>query len=99
MNMDLTRVGRAGYNIVDMLSDIGGIQSIILTSFTLILTFLNHKYFDSYMAQKLYKLKNPVKDGKESSNMFFSPTKYGNTIDFIIDSLPKRMVCCRKKRH
>ena len=50
MNLDLISIGRAGYNIVDMLSDIGGIQSIMLTSFSLILTILNHKYFDSYMA-------------------------------------------------
>ena len=50
MSMDLIAIGRAGYNIIDMLSDIGGIQSIILTSFSLIITILNHKYFDGYMA-------------------------------------------------
>ena len=39
-----------------MFSDIGGIQSIIMTTFALILTVLNYNYFDSYMPQKLYKL-------------------------------------------
>ena len=56
MNMDLLSVGRVGYNVIDMFSDIGGIQSIIMTTFALILSVLNHNYFDSYMAQKLYKI-------------------------------------------
>ena len=56
MNMDLNSLGRDGYNIIDMFSDIGGIQSIIFTTFSLVLSVLNHNYFDSYMAQKLYKL-------------------------------------------
>ena len=99
MNLDLISIGRAGYNIVDMLSDIGGIQSIIITSFSLILTIFNHKYFDGYMAQRLYKLQNPEKSEKESPNLFFFPTKVGNARDFIVDALPQRMVCCRKTRH
>ena len=56
MDLDLDVINRVGYNVVDMFSDIGGIQSIIMTNFALILTVLNYNYFDSYMAQNLYKL-------------------------------------------
>ena len=56
MNMDLNSIDRVGYNFIDMLSDIGGIQTIVMTTFALIMSILNHNYFDSYMAQRLYKL-------------------------------------------
>lgn len=56
MQMDQVNIGRVGYNVIDMLSDIGGIQSIILTTFALVLSILNHNYFDNYMAQRLYKM-------------------------------------------
>ena len=56
MNMDMDLIVRVSYTFIDMLSDIGGIQSIIISTFALILSVLNHNYFDSYMAQKLYKL-------------------------------------------
>ena len=56
MNMDLNSIDRVGYNFIDMLSDIGGIQTIVMTTFALVMSILNHNYFDSYMAQRLYKL-------------------------------------------
>ena len=68
MNMDLLSVGRVGYNVIDMFSDIGGIQSIIMTTFSLILSVLNHNYFDSYMAQKLYKLVRRQNRTEEGQN-------------------------------
>ena len=65
MNMDANSVERVGYNFVDMLSDIGGIQTIVMTSFALVMSILNHNYFDSYMAQRLYKLDKEKRKGSE----------------------------------
>ena len=56
VDMDLTSINRNGYYFIEMLSDIGGIQSILLATFTVFLSIVNHNYFDSYMAQRLYKL-------------------------------------------
>ena len=56
MSLDMQSIDRVSYNLVDVLSDVGGIQSIILTTFALILSVMNHNYFDSYMAARLYKL-------------------------------------------
>ena len=58
MSLDMQSIDRASYNILDMLSDVGGIQSIIFTTFALILSVLNYNYFDSYKAARLYKLKD-----------------------------------------
>ena len=50
MDMDMLKIVRVSYTFIDMLSDIGGIQSIILSTFVLVLSVLNHNYFDSHMA-------------------------------------------------
>ena len=56
MNLDLGVIQRTSYNVLDVLSDIGGIQSIIITSFSVVVGIWNYRHFDSYLASKLYKL-------------------------------------------
>ena len=56
-NLDLGIIQRTGYNVLDVLSDIGGIQSIIITTFSVLVGIWNYKHFDNYMASRLYKLK------------------------------------------
>ena len=55
MSMDLTLIVRDGYTVLDLLSDIGGLQGILNAGFSVILIFFNYKYLDSYLATKLYK--------------------------------------------
>ena len=55
MNLDLGVIQRESYNFLDVLSDIGGMQSIIITTFSLLIGIWNYKHFDSYMASKLFK--------------------------------------------
>ena len=100
MNMDMDSVVRLSYTFIDMMSDIGGIQSIIFTTFALFLSVLNHNYFDSYMAQKLYKLeKLQHRRPEQAEPEFLSPSRLANSLEFLIDSLPEKCVCCRKSRH
>ena len=56
MNLDVVRIARDGYTVIDMLSDIGGMEAIIISGITIFLSFWNYKNFDSYMASNLYKL-------------------------------------------
>lgn len=56
MNMHLSDVQRTGPNLLDMLSAIGGIQSIVFTLFGLILSAVNFNHLENFMAQKLYML-------------------------------------------
>ena len=55
MNYDLKVVSRNTYNILDLLSDIGGIQSIFVTFFNLLLNIWNYNHLNNYMISKLYK--------------------------------------------
>ena len=100
MDLDMDIINRVGYNVIDMFSDIGGIQSILMTTFALMLTVLNYNFFDSYMAQKLFKFENKSARRSEKEDAeFFSPSRLANSKEFLIDALPRKWVCCRKSRH
>ena len=86
MSLDLLIVARNSYTVLDILSDVGGIESIFVTGISLVLSILNYKYFDSYMVSHLYKL-----PGKEQ----FTPIKTGNVKLFCIDLLPNWLTCCK----
>ena len=72
MNLDLGLIQREGYDAFDVLSDIGGIQSIVITTFSALLGFWNYRHFDNYMASKLYKFQARSKrsDNDEIINKF-----------------------------
>ena len=58
LNLDLLKIYRNSYTILDMLSDIGGINSIFITTFGLIASIWNYRHFDNYMASKLFKIQS-----------------------------------------
>ena len=58
MNLDLVTMLRSGYTVLDVLSDIGGIQGIVMSGVGMFLSVWNYSNFDNYMASKLYKIKN-----------------------------------------
>ena len=90
MSFDVIRIRRDGYTLIDMLSDIGGMESILISGISLFLSLWNYKHFDTYMASNLYKL---VGDEKSS---FFKLPKLVNIKLFCMDFLPQKLVCCRK---
>ena len=58
MNLSMNQVERAGYNFLDILSDVGGIQGLLFTFCGILLTVLNYNNFDNYLASRLYKIKD-----------------------------------------
>ena len=83
--------------MLDVLSDIGGIQSIIITSFSFFIGIWNYKHFDSYMASKLYKLNSR----KEPKPKFIVPSRFCNIGHYLMDHLVAekcRQKCCKKSR-
>ena len=96
MNFDLTVVSRNTYNIFDLLSDIGGIQSILVTFFNLLLRVWNYNHLSNYLVSKLYKYKpNGVQD--TSVPQSFHVTKMGNVMEYIVDIFSCRFSWCRRK--
>ena len=50
MNRDLIYVQRTGYTILEMLSDVGGVQAIVMSFMAFLVGICNYKHFDTYMA-------------------------------------------------
>ena len=63
LNQNQEVLVRNVYTILDVLSDIGGMQSFICSGFSLILACFNYKNLDNYMASHLYRIKNKKEQG------------------------------------
>ena len=61
-DLDLTVIQRIGYTIPDLLSDIGGMEALILSLFNIILGFWNYNNFDNHLISKFFKLKDKNKE-------------------------------------
>ena len=87
--MDQTMVQRNGYTILDVLSDVGGLQGILITVITLVLGILNSNYLDNYLVSKLYKFEATVLKATQTDS--FKEI-------FLYKCLPSKLVCCAKNR-
>ncbi len=54
MSQNLTRVERSGYTFLDWLADIGGMQGILITFFSIFVNFFNGNLLDNYLVSRLY---------------------------------------------
>ena len=68
MNFDLININRSGYTLLDVLSGVGGIQSVLYAGFSVILSYFNFNNFSSHLASKFYKFNQEDDDN-------FSPRK------------------------
>ena len=70
MSLDKVDIERENYSFIDVLSDAGGIQSIFITTFSVIISVVNYRYFDTYMASRLFKLKKEDADTEDYRSYF-----------------------------
>ena len=62
MNFDLININRSGYTLLDVLSGVGGIQSVLYAGFSVILSYFNFNNFSSHLAAKFYKFNQDEDD-------------------------------------
>ena len=97
MNLDQITLARTVYTTLDVLSDVGGIQSILMSAMGLFLGIWNYRNFDNYMAQRLYKVKRT--DDQVATDL--ERTYFLNIYEWFLDSLPNVIRCkhcCRKSQ-
>ena len=50
-------IERKNYDLLDAMSDVGGVHSLMISIFGVFLYVINYQNFDSYMASRLFKVK------------------------------------------
>ena len=96
MNLDQKTLARAGYTTLDVLSDVGGIQSICMSFMGILLGILIYNHFENYMASRIYKVQRS--DAGEVSGI--QPTLFLNVFEWLYDFVPRFLKCgkCNKTR-
>ena len=95
LNRDLIFIQRTGYTLLELLSDVGGVQSILMTMIAYIVGLCNYKHFDTYMASQLFKISKHSPDKKSSGEQeHFTPDRFSNLKHLIMD---KFCTFCRKR--
>ena len=103
MDLNLTVIAREGYTILDWISDIGGMQGMLLGLIAFLVAIWNYNQFQNYMVTRLYKMeKKDAREGKyenyDERSDFIFPCPGSNPRDCICDKLPGCFQCCRSGR-
>ena len=94
MNLNQLVVARDGYTALDLLSDIGGMESMLITGFLYLLSIWNYHYLENYLVARLYRVHNSmftdeeIKAGK--NGLVLKPFPVRNLTDFFCEMLPAR---------
>ena len=56
-SLDQAVIQRVGYTLLDLLSDIGGIQSILVSGIAILVSIWNYNNFDNHFLTNFFKLK------------------------------------------
>ena len=73
---------------MDVLSDVGGLQGILISAVVLLISFLNHNNLESYMVSKLFTFDSVALKTSQTENIK----------EYCTGLLPKKLVCCRTNR-
>lgn len=102
MNLDHVTLARTGYTTLDVLSDVGGIQSILMSAMAMLLSVWNYNHFDNYMASRLYQVERaspPDSSSRKTTTRAeyrqMEPWRFLNICEWLYDHLPS---CFKSKR-
>ena len=94
--MDLKVIDRTVVSFLDVLADIGGLDSMLMSFVRAFLVILNHNSFYNFISSRLFK----IGDEENPQN---SPIKLKLSLkeviaNFFIDFLPRSLRCCKRSK-
>ena len=89
MSMDRILIERNGYTMFDLLSDLGGLQGILISGISFLLSILNFNHLNGFLASRLFKADQMALEAFSTNDSIKA---------FIIGLLPRKLVCCRERR-
>ena len=102
--MDLNQkvIQRQGYTTLDLISDIGGLQGILISVFAIIVGIWNHNMLENLLVSRLFKLEaKPEPDHKNLDSRLHSPTPNSmvslmpSTTQNFLEYLREKFIGCR----
>ena len=81
-NLSLVKISRDGYTFLDWISDIGGIQGILISTIAIFMGIWNYNSLDNFLSTKLYQ----IKAQSSTENLRFSALT--GMKDYLCDLLP-----------
>ena len=99
-NLDQIVIARDGYTLLDLISDIGGMQGILISGAAMVLTIFNHNHLENFIVTKLYRLSSGSLGLTDDENDRYSEKKrlkqrpMTNFIDYICEKIPSSVKCC-----
>lgn len=66
MNLNQVVTAREGYNLLDLLSDVGGMQGLLISGCAFWLGIWNYHFLDNFLVTKLYRLSTAELTKQES---------------------------------
>ena len=95
VNLDQTVVSRSGYTFLDVLSDVGGLESIIISFMAIFLSIINFNNLDNHMVTHLFQLSS--KSPEKVDN--FSLKDVNGIKEYIQNTFcSKIFFCCKRNR-
>ena len=102
---DIIDMKRQGYDLLQFLSDIGGIQALLMSGFAFFVSIWNYNMFDNYLVGRLYKLGHTSNDntkvkGTFKESDFMKSRRFYNPKEYFRDMLPWVFFCksCKADR-
>ena len=83
-------IERNGYTVLDLLSDVGGLQAILISGIVFTLSIFNYNFLENYLVYKLFK----------SKAVSLTTTQSEMIKEFCLGNylLSKLACCCKKSR-
>ena len=95
-------IARDGYTFLDLLSDVGGLQGMLISGMAYVLAFWNYNHFDNFMVSRLYKIYKPNLEHKFrkkskafKQSKFMKPRFLFNPKEYCRDLVPTTCLNCR----
>ena len=85
-----------------MLADVGGLNAMLVTFFSLLTINWNYNSFDNFMVQRLFKITRPRTEIDDDTEYFerseyIKVGKLPNCTDWLLSFVPKRFACQRSR--
>ena len=87
MNLNQKVIARQGYTVLDFISDLGGMQGMLISFIGWFIAIWNYNMFDNHMVSRLFKVKkrDPEDQVEVQTSDFMEPDYFFNIKEYLAE--------------